>query len=130
MKLFLTLVAFLFAFTTFGQVIKYKTINQSIKEGQEAPKRSELEALVVYNIDKSKVRIFTAKEQNFDLIELVYNDTTEDGSGIIKYVGVDDDGVKCKIEIFLFKDPKSNQIASLKIEYSNRIYRYALRDNN
>ncbi len=85
--------------------------------------------LVTVDLNKQRITVYAAAEQEIDLIGNLPDKTSDDASWIRK-VGVDQDGVKCNVEVQFFKNIVDEHICTLYLEYKDFHYLYRLKSND
>lgn len=134
--LFLTIIL-LFASNTpvFSQsqgVLKYKAIGLAtapVVEGKiKTPftEEKEISVLVVINLNKGKIDIYSPKEQHFDIISYEPADSSNPSFVNYEFTCVDQDGDKCSVFLIM---PKDNTYEQMWIRYSSIVFSYKLKIN-
>lgn len=79
--------------------------------------------LIVINVDKSVINIYSEKTQEFDIIEYLGETNDNDGSGgtSMKFLCIDKNGLRCHMRF-----RKINNQSQLYIDYSNLTYVYSV----
>lgn len=137
MKRVLLLLILLLSLIGYAQdVKKYKAFeayyyeNEAKRElaADEELKWEEANILVVVNIDKDNIRIFSKTEQQFDVIAKGKTKVNVKGNKTYTYTAVDSNGIKCSVDFILFKDPQTQHIATLIVTYKDYTFAYRLKD--
>jgi hypothetical protein len=130
-KLLLTLL-FLYSSSGFSQVIKYKAIlfetDRFNNKKIDPPDRSQCNFLVVINLDKSKIQLYSNKYQDFDIVKVGKIVKTDEGNDIHQFSCVDIDGEQCILGYALITRRDSFD-ATLLIEYEKTTYQYYLKND-
>lgn len=105
------------------QSCEYKEWNTNT----EKIKWKNCDVLMVININKS-ITIYDAPELRFDLIKN-YPSVFKNEQQIIKFDAVDDEGLKCKVSVFVFMKPEGIHRGTVIVEYSNYFLAYRLKAN-
>ncbi len=109
-------------------VLKFKCFQTAANEpgSDEDIKWKDRDILLVLDVQKSKIHIYSQEDQDIDIIIQNENFTNSDGDNILKYTGVDQNGKKCNIVLKIFKDQSTRHTATLIIEYSDIHFLYRL----
>lgn len=109
-----------------SQVLKFRSYSFSVKyqERNYWSKWSEPEetsVLIVFNLEKERVSIFSKETQEYDIIEAYKKVIDSDGDEVYKYVCIDKNGLKCNIRwIFL----KSQSRWQVYVDYKDMMWVY------
>ena len=98
------LLSFMCVFSYAADILKFQTTGLSIKtlENGSWTKWSDWEkcsCLVVINIDKDVITIYSSEKQVYDIIECNDPYTDSDGDEVLKMHAVDQDGDECDIRL-------------------------------
>lgn len=88
-----------------SQVIKQRTewvATQLLidNEWQNLSKPTELNELVVLNLDKKRISVFTKETQEYDIIEVLTNEKYENGGSLFSFRCIDQNGEYSDISLF------------------------------
>jgi len=104
--IFIIIFTTVFCSNSFGQVVKYKADAYSIKARNEStgrwpewPEWKKDYILITFDLDKARIKVFSKREQVYDIIESIDKSVDEDGDTIYKFLCVDNDGLKCHLRI-------------------------------
>jgi hypothetical protein len=109
--------------------VKYRAFQTSYYDDEvEEIEWNEVDILVVFNTEKDLIRIFAKKEKNIDIINRQKEYVNKDGNNVYKYTGVDEDGIKCTIELIKYSGGNTH-VATLIIRYQDVTLAYRLKNN-
>ena len=117
---------------TFSQVEKFKVFQDKSfnpVSAESSVSWSEVDILMVLNLDKKKLHVYANAETDIDIIEFLPTTTDNDGNTWIKYKGIDQDGLRCSIEWEVFKDQSGMHKFTVFLEYSNIYFIYRLKED-
>jgi hypothetical protein len=89
----------------------------------------KVDILVVLNVEKKKLKIYSEAEQDIDLIREMEENTHGTNNKWIREVGIDENGLKCNIEMEIFTDQSGIHVATLFVEYSDLAFVYRLQND-
>ena len=113
----------LYSHVAYSQVYKFRSFETyyatSIERTQKADawQWNKVDILVVINYNKHKVDTYGEEETHYDLVKLEDTFTTEEGDNVDKYIGIDQNGEKCTVNIIVFKDQTGTHCATVSIDY-------------
>ena len=107
--------------TSSAQVRKYRAFQTKYyRIGDSAHPWSDVNILVVINVDKNSIQIYSATEQNIDIIKTT-QDTYKEKDHWLAFEAVDGDGTKCEIDYDIFKTPDPDGwMMNLILDYGNK----------
>lgn len=110
----------------FSQVLKFRSYSFSIKyqERNTWSKWSEPEetsVLIVFNLDKERVSIFSKETQEYDIIETYKKVIDRDGDEVFRYVCIDKNGLRCNIRWIYLKSQTRWQVY---VDYKDMMWMY------
>ena len=112
-----------------NQVYKFKAFQTSFYNNSSSSSNdiswNNTDILVVINLDKNKIQIYAKKTVDLDLLESSSNEDA-DGNTILSYSAIDEDGIKCRVNVRIFKDQSGKHKATLIIKYSDISVAYRL----
>lgn len=132
-KLFIFLCLLFISEVVSAQVYKLRSTSLSIryKEGSISKTKwsepEEASVLIVLNVDKDRVNIYSKEPQEYDIIKAYDKTTDSDGDDIYRFVCIDQDGVKCTMR-FVRLNSRNGRL-QLYIDYSNISWLYNVRVN-
>lgn len=110
----------------FSQVLKFRSYSFSIKyqERNTWSKWSEPEeasVLIVFNLDKERVSIFSKETQEYDIIETYKKVIDSDGDEVFRYVCIDKNGLRCNIRWIYLQSQTRWQVY---VDYKDMMWMY------
>jgi hypothetical protein len=139
MKRLIVLFALFGGLTSYSQVYKFKAFQTYFDETNGKRKVLETEwsdvnFLVVINVDKDKIDTYGKKEEHIDIVQTYAPTKDANGNDFLSYTGVDDDGDKVRIEVTLFTRTEANKdnphIATLVLVYPLGSILFRLKKND
>lgn len=130
MRQVILLSAFLLLSTVaFCQVYKFKAHSASYKyEGKYGwtkwTEPEETSILIVFNIDKERVTIYSKETQEYDIIKVYDKVVDSDGDDVFRYLCVDKDGLRCNIR-WIYLNAQSRW--QIYVDYSDMMWVYNVR---
>jgi hypothetical protein len=116
---------------SFGQVLKVKANAFSIKAKNENtdkwpewPKWEETNILITIDSAIERIKIFSKKDQVYDIIEKLDESIDEDGDITWKWLCVNEDGLKCHIR--MVRPISGNGRSQLYVEFSDIKWVYSI----
>jgi hypothetical protein len=107
-----------------GQVLKVKADAYSIKAKNENtgkwpewPKWNDVNILITIDVDNDRIKIFSKKDQEYDIIQKLDESIDEDGDKTWKWLCVNEDGIKCHLK--LVRPISGNGSSQLYVEFSD-----------
>lgn len=119
--------------TAIGQVYKFKAFNGYVGKSTlltSDPYWTDCNILVVVNLDKEKVQIYSKTTQEYDLVGMKKSYEDENGHHWLVYSAVDNSGNKCELDLKIFKDKAPEHFATLILLYSDCTIAYRLKKND
>lgn len=114
---------------SFSQVIKLKAFEIAFKYKNENTQRwdqwsdwEDVDILVTIDSDPQRIKIFSEKEQVYDIIKYKGETTGSDGDITSEWICVNEDGRKCGVRIV--KLNSNNNIQQLYIDFADFIFVY------
>lgn len=105
-QVILLLALFLSTHDLYAQVSKCKATGLSFKTKNENTDRwsawSDMESvdiLITIDVDNERIKIFSKKEQVYDIIQSYKLYTDDDGDDVLKFQCVNEDGLKCMVRL-------------------------------
>jgi hypothetical protein len=124
--------AFLFILVTnssFGQLTKFKSSSYTSKFKNENTgnwsKWSELEkteVLITIDITNERIKIFSKKEQVYDIIKYYDKQTDSDGDETMQFQCVNEDGLKCYVRFVILNSQNGRR--QLYIDFADLMWVY------
>lgn len=117
--------------TANAQVVKYKAvIFTTLKykgEDVKPPLQGACDFLVVLNLNKLKINLYSNKEQEFDIVK---KGEVIKGNKVIthQYSCVDSDGEKCLVGFGVYEEGNAYS-AALIVDYGETVYAYYMKDD-
>ncbi len=128
-KVILFFAFLLTGFTSFGQVIKFKSTSFSSKYKNESTskwstwsKLEETEVLITIDLDDQRIKVFSKSEQEYDIIKYFDKEIDSDGDETLKFHCVNEDGRKCYVR-FVILHSKDGQ-RQLYIDFADLMWMY------
>ena len=116
--------------TSYSQVYKFKAYQSCLsRHSDKTIKESEwnnVDILIVINIDKKKINTYGEKEGDYDILKIESDEIMKDSTMMLTYSAIDEDGEKCKIYTFKYKDGKRTMV----FEYPEIELAFRIRKNN
>jgi hypothetical protein len=110
----------------FGQVIKYRITNFSIKmENLDWIEWKECDMLLVMNLDHKRITIYTDEIQNLDIVKTSNSFQDSDGDTNFKLNCVDNKGKNCTVTYCICES--LNGLNQLYIKWDNFTIAYNIR---
>ncbi|WP_299685725.1 hypothetical protein [uncultured Dokdonia sp.] len=82
--------------------------------------------LVVFDLDKDRIRIFSKETQVYDVIEDEGQSYDDDGDEIYSYLCVNEDGSRCRVELWKRYRTNGSSYNQLYIKFSDMRWVYNL----
>ena len=116
-----------------SQIYKYrcykdKWIDYNAADDKQM-KWQEVNILVVFNLDKLKIRIFAQSEKNLDIIKAYQPFVNSNGDKQTNFECVDESGVKCTGNLITYETTRDDyHIATIALNYADGCFLYRLKD--
>lgn len=116
-----------------GQVYKFRAFESMIvhndKNGDfvSADPWGTCNILIVINIDKSKLQIYSEQHQDFDMVKDLSHYKDASNNSWTKFSAVDAEGINCILRYIFFENSNSEHVATVYVEYANFIIVYRLK---
>ena len=114
---------------SFSQVIKLKAFEIAFKYKNDKTQRwdqwsdwEDVDILVTIDSDPQRIKIFSEKEQIYDIIKYKGETTDSDGDITSEWICVNEDGRKCGVRIV--KLNSHNNIQQLYVDFADFIFVY------
>lgn len=117
-----TITAQVYKYTTTS--IAYKSLNESTQRWSDWSDWESCSMLVVININKDVVNIYSNEPQEYDIIQNLGQESDNEGGEFLTWLCVNENGNRCHIRIRLLKD-NSRQIY---IDFSNFMFVYNIEE--
>lgn len=105
-NLFISFIFLIITQIAFGQVIKFKSTGVAItvkdevtQEWEDWSKMQPAEVLIVLDVDNERIKIYSKKEQTYDVIGGGEPSTDSDGDLTLEFVCINEDGIKCTVSL-------------------------------
>lgn len=131
-KIFKILLPLFFIFigtVAYGQVTKYRTTSVSIKTKNKSnnqwTKWSEPEkvnVLITVDIENNRIKIFSKKDQIYDIIQYNDKETDDDGDDVLQLLCVNEDGLKCNVRFVVLNSKNGKR--QIYIDFADMIWMY------
>lgn len=132
MKIKNLLFALLFILVTniaFGQLTKFKSTSYAIKFKNENTgywgKWSDLEeteVLITVDLTNDRIKIFSKKEQVYDIIKYYPLETDRDGDEIFRFYCINEDALKCFVRLVTLNSKNGRR--QLYVDFSDMMWYY------
>ncbi len=108
---------------SFSQTYKYKATEIAIKTYEygrwsQWSDWEEVSILVVFNMDKSVITIYSKSTQEYDIVEYLGEENDRDGGSQVKFLCVNEDGSRCHVRVRQQKDGQRQ----IYVDYRDSIY--------
>lgn len=109
----------------YGQTYKYKATDLAIKTYEygrwsDWSDWERVDILVVINMDKDVITIYSKSTQEYDIIEYLGEENDRDGGSSVKFLCVNEDGSRCHVRIRMQKDGQRQ----LYVDFSDVMFVY------
>ena len=129
-KLLFTLLFAMISICSFAQVYKYQTTELAIKTQNSRGNWGDwsdwedCSCLVVINLDKDKITIYSKERQEYDVYECDDPYEDSDGDTVIKMKAVDQDGDNCTVRLIIRKSGQTQ----LYVDFNNVMWVYNIEE--
>ncbi len=128
-KNFLILLIFVGYSSCFSQVLKMKAFEIAFKYQDEYSQQwkpwsdwEDVDILITIDSDPQRIKVFSKKEQIYDVIQYKGETTNSDGDITSEWLCVNEDGRKCGIRIVI--PYKQSTIQQLYVDFSDFMFVY------
>ncbi len=132
MRIIIVAFLLLIGSTASSQTYKFKAFQVKYIDKEDKRNSTDWEdrdILIVINTDRKKLYTYGEKEGEYDLIfRSEYKD--DSGNTILKYTGIDEDGLRMSISVILYRDQTGRHGATLILDYSNIALYFRLKWNS
>lgn len=122
-------VFFLLINTSIGQVTKFKTTSYSSKFKVENSsswskweKLENTDILITMDFTNDRIKIFSKKEQVYDIIKYYDKETDSDGDITNQFQCVNEDGIKCIVRLVLLNSKNGQR--QIYIDFADIMWMY------
>lgn len=131
MRIALVVISLLLTHSVYSQVHKFRIFQSSAREPNKVIpdkeiKWNEVDLLLVVNLDRQKIQVYSSVEQEYDIIKKDSEDLNEEKTFFTTYSVVDKDGNKCELKLVVFDKSTDKHIGTLAVKYTNveLVYRF------
>lgn len=115
---------------SFAQIVKLRTTGLAIRHEIDAytwgewSDLEEVSILVVMDIDASRISIYSNETQVYDVIQAEEPRYDDDGDKFMPYICINEDGVKCRVELATLNSQNGRN--QLYVKFENMMFVYNL----
>jgi hypothetical protein len=128
-KTLFTLLLIILVSISFGQVTKFKSSaiaskfkNESTGNWSKWSEFEKTEVLITIDLTNDRIKIFSKKEQIYDIIKYFEKVTDSDGDDTLEFQCVNEDGLKCHLRFVVLNS--NNGRRQLYIDFSDMMWVY------
>jgi hypothetical protein len=128
-KLLFAILFTLLANTLIAQVTKFKSTSYAFKTKNEYTKKwskwsafEETEVLITIDLTNERIRIFSKKEQVYDIIKYYDKETDSDGDETLQFLCVNEDGLKCFVRFVVLNSQNGKR--QLYVDFADMMWVY------
>ncbi len=128
-KLLFAILFTLLANTLIAQVTKFKSTSYASKTKNEYTKKwskwsafEETEVLITIDLTNERIRIFSKKEQVYDIIKYYDKETDSDGDETLQFLCVNEDGIKCFVRFVVLNSQNGRR--QLYVDFADMMWVY------
>jgi hypothetical protein len=112
-----------------SQIVKFKATSLAFKDKNEITQEwsdwsdwEEVDVLMLFDIEKDRIKIFSKEEQVYDIIQNKGSSTDSDGDETLEWLCVNEDGLKCGVRLVNLISQDGNR--QIYIDFSDFIFVY------
>lgn len=123
------LIFFSLAFSSSGQITKFKSTGYATKFKNEYTGKwgewsefEKTEVLITVDVKNDRIKIFSKKEQIYDIIKYYEKTTDTDGDETLQFHCVNEDGLKCFVRFVVLNSQNGRR--QLYVDFADMMWVY------